>query len=418
MDGALRVQASAPARPAPSFTPVRTGLLQRCGDGTCSCGCDETQENDLLLRSPSDASAGPALAPPIVHDVLASPGRPLEPTTRDAMERSFGHDFGRVRVHTDARADASARAVSAVAYTIGPDVVFAAGRYSPDTGSGRRLLAHELTHVVQQNGSSDVSGGRGAPPIRLGPADGPPEAEAAAAGNSDPERKHVRRDSTRIPGAGGLLQRTMVVTPAHVPLPPGVQGPPTPFTFAVHRLMQDTCPEGGLRVDITTGAVSDPTSFCEPPAPGGGGGKRPATSSTPAGCRCLCDVIKSAQTLTIAFSPGGPGTSPGSVAGAGPGQGGAVTSPTVSADPRFQGQYQIGGRWVDIPFHLIFAHEVCGHALPKMRGTHAARGPTPAGGTPPSERHAVDVERAIAAEHSPPLPRRPEDYSGAARQRP
>jgi Domain of unknown function (DUF4157) len=408
MDGALRVQASSLARPAAKFMPTGARLLQRCGDGTCGCGCEEGHDEDLLLRLPS-ATAGPPHAPSIVHDVLASPGLPLEPPTRDEMERSFGHDFGRVRVHADARADASARAVSAVAYTVGSDVVFAAGQYAPATGPGRRLLAHELTHVVQHSGSSEAMG----PSIRLGPADGPLEAEADAAGGSDLERKHV--SGRHAP----LLQRRMVVTPADVPLPPGVQGPPTPFTFAVQGLMADTCPEGRLTMDIRTGAVSDPTSFCEPPAPDGGG-KRAATSRTPVGCGCLCDVIRSAQTLTIAFSPGGPGTSPGAVAAAGrqPGQGGQAISPTVSADPRFQGQYQIGGRWVDIPFHLIFAHEVCGHALPKMRGTHAARGPTPAGGTPPSERHAVDAERAIAAEHSPPLPRRPEDYSGAARQRP
>ena len=150
MDGGLHVAVRAPARPAPSFTPVRAGLLQRCGDGTCGCGCEETHDEDLLQRSPSDASAGPALAPPIVHDVLGSPGRPLEPGTRATMERSFGHDFGSVRVHTDARAAESARAVHARAYTVGSDVVFADGRYAPGTEDGRRLLAHELAHVVQQ----------------------------------------------------------------------------------------------------------------------------------------------------------------------------------------------------------------------------------------------------------------------------
>jgi hypothetical protein len=99
-----------------------------------------------------------------------------------------------------------------------------------------------------------------------------------------------------------------------------------------------------------------------------------------------------------------------------PGQGGATTSPTVSIDPSFQGQYFVGGKWVDVPFHLLFAHEVCGHALPKMLGTHVARAAGPASGTPPQEAAAVAVERAIAAEQG--LPRRPDDYSGAARQRP
>jgi len=66
------------------------------------------------------------------------------------MEPRFGHDFSQVRVHTDARAGESARAVDAVAYTVGPHVVFAEGQHRPDTNKGQRLLAHELTHVVQQ----------------------------------------------------------------------------------------------------------------------------------------------------------------------------------------------------------------------------------------------------------------------------
>ncbi|MCA8975777.1 MAG: DUF4157 domain-containing protein, partial [Planctomycetes bacterium] len=82
-----------------------------------------------------------------------STGRPLPTATRAFMESRFGHDFSRVRVHTDSTADRSARASSAQAYTVGHDVVFGAGRYAPDTREGRRLLAHELTHVVQQTGA-------------------------------------------------------------------------------------------------------------------------------------------------------------------------------------------------------------------------------------------------------------------------
>jgi hypothetical protein len=88
--------------------------------------------------------------PFIVSEVLTSPGRPLDPSTRAYMEPRFGHDFSRVRVHTDTRASESARAVNALAYTVGRNVVFAAGRYSPGTAAGQELLAHELTHTVQQ----------------------------------------------------------------------------------------------------------------------------------------------------------------------------------------------------------------------------------------------------------------------------
>ena len=94
--------------------------------------------------------------PPIVQEVLRSPGQPLNSATRMFMEPRFGHDFGRVRVHTDARAAESARAVSALAYTVGRDIVFDAGLYAPRTRTGHELLAHELAHVVQQGGT-DVS---------------------------------------------------------------------------------------------------------------------------------------------------------------------------------------------------------------------------------------------------------------------
>jgi hypothetical protein len=92
-------------------------------------------------------------APRIVDEALASPGRPLEPALRQDMEERFGHDFSRVRVHTEAAAAQSAQGVNALAYTVGEDMVFAAGQYVPSTSEGRRLIAHELTHVIQQSGS-------------------------------------------------------------------------------------------------------------------------------------------------------------------------------------------------------------------------------------------------------------------------
>jgi len=97
--------------------------------------------------------------PPIVQDVLSSSGQPLNSDTRDFMEPRFGHDFSQVRVHTDERAVESAEAVNALAYTVGRDVVFGEGQYEPETGEGKRLLAHELTHVVQQS-----RGGHQTPP--------------------------------------------------------------------------------------------------------------------------------------------------------------------------------------------------------------------------------------------------------------
>jgi hypothetical protein len=94
--------------------------------------------------------SAPIEAPPIVEEVLRSSGQSLDASTRSFMEQRFGHDFSRVRVHTDARAAASAQALGAWAYTINSHVAFGPGQYQPDTIAGRKLLAHELTHVIQQ----------------------------------------------------------------------------------------------------------------------------------------------------------------------------------------------------------------------------------------------------------------------------
>jgi hypothetical protein len=99
------------------------------------------------------SNAGSGEAPPIVHDVLRSPGHPLDKSTRDFMEPRFGQDFSNVRVHTDTRAAESAQAVDAKAYTVGNNVVFGPGEFAPGTHEGQKLLGHELTHVVQQSGN-------------------------------------------------------------------------------------------------------------------------------------------------------------------------------------------------------------------------------------------------------------------------
>jgi Domain of unknown function (DUF4157) len=94
---------------------------------------------------------------PVLDVVGSGGGQPLDPATRSFMESRMGHSFDGVRVHTDARASESAQAVNAQAYTVGRDVVVQSDRYRPGTPDGDRLLAHELTHVVQQ-AAGPVSG--------------------------------------------------------------------------------------------------------------------------------------------------------------------------------------------------------------------------------------------------------------------
>ncbi len=149
---------------ATSAPPVRSNLLQR----KCACGgtpgptgeCEECRKKRLQrnVAQTSTLNHQHPEVPSIVHEVLRSPGQPLDPATRAFMERRFGHDFSRVRVHTDAKSAESARAVNALAYTVGQNVVFGTGRYAPGHGDGRQLIAHELAHVVQQSRADGIHG--------------------------------------------------------------------------------------------------------------------------------------------------------------------------------------------------------------------------------------------------------------------
>lgn len=115
-------------------------------------GSERTRIQRLKTGTPTSVgSQGPEAA---VQQGLESSSSPLSGGTLQMMESRFGHDFSQVRIHTDARADESAEAVQARAYTVGNDIAFRAGEYQPHSSDGQRLLAHELTHVVQQQGAS------------------------------------------------------------------------------------------------------------------------------------------------------------------------------------------------------------------------------------------------------------------------
>jgi outer membrane protein OmpA-like peptidoglycan-associated protein len=114
----------------------------------------------LFLKAlPAAASASPDAATQAASFAQHDAGHPLDDTTRTTMESSLGHDLGAVRIHTGAEAADSSRAVGARAYTTGADVVFGAGEYAPSTAEGEHLLAHELTHVVQQSAAPPQAAG-------------------------------------------------------------------------------------------------------------------------------------------------------------------------------------------------------------------------------------------------------------------
>jgi outer membrane protein OmpA-like peptidoglycan-associated protein len=129
--------------------------LQRacaCGGSCSSCQAEQTGQGLLQTRSLGPSGLGQTSVPSVDY-VLRSSGEPLDATTRSFMEQRFGQDFSRVRVHSDGAAEQSAREINAEAYTVGHDIVFGADRFAPGTRDGSRLLAHELTHVLQQGGA-------------------------------------------------------------------------------------------------------------------------------------------------------------------------------------------------------------------------------------------------------------------------
>ena len=146
----------------------------------------------VQMLSQTDLETEEVSAPdqsPVLDVVGRGGGEPLDKRTQRSMEQALDADLSDVRIHQDAAAGASAEAVKAHAYTVGNEVVFQPGRYEPETTEGRRMLAHELTHVVQQ---------------RSGPVEGTPTGDGIAV--SDPADRFERAaeaNADRIVGAGG-----------------------------------------------------------------------------------------------------------------------------------------------------------------------------------------------------------------------
>lgn len=149
---------------------------------------------------PAQAGPGPKHAPPVVHGVLRTAGSPLPDGVRRDLEVRCGHDLRSVRIHTDADAARSARAVGAAAYTVGDRIVFGEGRFRPDTLPGLQLLAHEVTHVAQRGPVAPSP----TQPLRVADTDDPREVEAHRA-----SRAMLTRAGAAPPGRAspGTLHR-------------------------------------------------------------------------------------------------------------------------------------------------------------------------------------------------------------------
>lgn len=243
--------------------------------------------SSALLQRQAAGPDGRHAIPGSVHETLSAPGQALEGATRAEMGLRLGHDFSQVRVHTDAQAAASAQAVHALAYTVGQDIVFANGQYAPGTPQGQRLLAHELTHVVQQSGAPTAPGAG----LKMDDAASPAEREAGQVAE-----RVMQGDAGPVLGATepGTLQRQEAEDePRRLRLPEyqfgqGIGYQPPRLGFDVPQLRLDPeieaqmraiqATRGLLSIDYLTSAASRLSSASltlPPPSASGAGGPTP-----------------------------------------------------------------------------------------------------------------------------------------------
>jgi len=171
--------------------PVKAPEQQKKPEPAATPKAEEKKKEEIPVHRKAEPSSSRSTGSADVDFVLRSSGQPLDHATRRDMESRIGYDFSGVRLHTDSRAAESAQSLSAQAYTVGSNVVFAAGRFAPQTSEGRRLLAHELTHVVQQTTSPQ----RAHPVVR-------------------PTSSHVQRawSGMDLPGASWLIGKVRGIT--------------------------------------------------------------------------------------------------------------------------------------------------------------------------------------------------------------
>ena len=347
-----------------------------------------------MLQRFSAGEMAPHEAPGAVHAVLAASGEPLDAASRSWFEPRFGHDFSAVRIHTGAEAAASARAVNAAAYTVGPHIVFGERQFNPGTSAGDRLLAHELAHVVQQRWS-------GAIPRTL------PIEDSASVAEHDAERSAARvvsdASASAIEPRPPAVMRRLVVDQAAVGIPnPGGTGRVDTNAGAIEGYLRAMAPQGSPTVDRSTGEVRmSSREFCEPRGLAGrfghgvasgfvtgarigayflgvgaipgailgaliggiaglfGADSKAEESATPTGSTCICDFINSERTWHIRINDAleRPHTGDTFV---------EVWSPN---SPRIPGTATRSGRLLEVDPWVVLGHELCGHLwLENLKG--------------------------------------------------
>jgi outer membrane protein OmpA-like peptidoglycan-associated protein len=314
------------------------------------------EEEEEKLHAKTASSLNPAVDLDIENHIqsMKGGGHPLSEGERAFFEPRFGADFSQVRAHTDSQAAEAARRVNARAFTTGHDVVFGEGEYVPGTMEGRKLMAHELTHIVRTIGNQAVG-----KPIKSG--------ALQSEGMSMIRRKVEVNDPVAKPAGAPLGEKN-------------------------ENIIKDYVTTLCSGFTVTAGEVipTDP-AFC----PAGA-----LASSNPEACGCLCEMhgLKDPVGASIVWTivvddKDWPHTDP--------------STNTVTVHSPYSG-VQFGAWAKGPPAHrmqqqnwLVLGHELCGHARLFARGTHPL-GPPPTHGGRPSHDVTVQIENKIASEHGIP----------------
>ncbi|MBL0741122.1 eCIS core domain-containing protein [Chryseolinea lacunae] len=305
-----------------------------------------------LKPASGNHGASQSTAPAGVQKTLQSAGQPMDATTLGFMQDRFHHNFSHVRIHNDATAHQSSAEIQAQAYTHGHHVAFREGRYNPSTNAGRHLLAHELTHVVQQS-----------------------------KGTNTVQRKiEVIKPDDKIPNPKGTgLDQTNGQT----------------VVSYMKEICADASPsinKGNIELDQTfcTGTTKDAKANTV---------SKISKSKTPDGCACACDMVNSANTFKITISDTvDPFTAEDNrklARTTGTGASISVASPNGKTFP----VVSKAGNVMDTPPWLVLAHELCGHASAINKGK--ALDDFNGNATTGRGEHtpAVTIENKIRAEH-------------------
>ncbi len=226
------------------------------------------EEGKEPLQSKEVSGHTPEVTPGVRAQVnaLRGGGQPLSESVRTFFEPRFGYDFSQVRIHTDAGADESARAVNARAFTVGRDVVFGAGQYAPGTATGQRLLAHELAHTIQQTGGGIASGRRHLPHLQRTIGDGHDLQSPRFAGDPVLEACFDNERLLKVGASGPAVEKIqLALIDLGFPLPRfGVDGI---FGSETRAAVQDYQRAKGLVADGIVGPITMGSLDAQFPAP-------------------------------------------------------------------------------------------------------------------------------------------------------